>query len=327
MRLFSLLGRVGLDGFILALLGMIGLAYVWPEGGLGEGPFSLSSLANYGVSLIFFFYGLRLSKEKLKAGLSNWYLHVVVQVSTFILFPLLILLLKSIFETTDSQIIWVSIFFLASLPSTVSSSVVMISIAEGNIPAAIFNASISSSIGVFVTPLWMQVVNTSAESGGANLGNILEKLTLQVLVPVIIGIALNRYWGAWAEKQKKFLRYFDQTTILIIVYTAFCESFDQHLFSNLGWGDLLMLAVGMLGLFFVVYGLITLVCNALKFNREDRITAVFCGSKKSLVHGTVMSKVLFANSPALGILLLPLMLYHAIQLIVASILAQRMAKK
>lgn len=321
----KLLSKIGLDGFILALLGMILLAYLWPEGGLGEGTFSLSNLANYGVSLIFFFYGLRLSKEKLKAGLTNWRLHIVVHVSTFILFPVLVLIAKTFLENADNQMVWMGVFFLSTLPSTVSSSVVMVSIAEGNIPAAIFNASISSILGVFITPLWMQVVNTAAEGGENHLGDIMGKLMLQVLLPVIVGIVLNKYGGAWAESKKKFLRYFDQTTILIIVYTAFCESFDQHLFGNLSWGDLLMLSVGMLALFFTGYFIITGVCNLLGFNREDRITAVFCGSKKSLVHGTVMSKVLFTNSAALGILLLPLMLYHALQLIVVSVIAQRMA--
>lgn len=322
----ALPARFGLDGFILALIGMIGLAWIRPEGGLGDGPFSLSSLANYGVSLIFFFYGLRLNKAKLRAGLSNWRLHLVVHASTFLLFPLLVIPLKAVLETPDTQLIWLGIFFLSTLPSTVSSSVVMVSIAEGNIPAAIFNASISSIIGVFVTPVWMQLAGTEAGAGhSGHLLDVMQKLILQVLVPVAAGILLNRYGGPFAEKHKKYLRYFDQTTILMIVYTAFCESFEQHLFASLRFGSLLLLGAGMVALFFAAYGLITLVCNLLGFNREDRITAVFCGSKKSLIHGTVMSKVLFAGNPALGILLLPLMMYHALQLIVASILARQMA--
>ncbi|SDL88290.1 bile acid:sodium symporter family protein [Siphonobacter aquaeclarae] len=324
----ALPARFGLDGFILALLGMIGLAWIWPEGGLGDGPFSLSTLANYGVSLIFFFYGLRLNKAKLRAGLSNWRLHLVVHASTFLLFPLLVIPLKALLQTPDTQLIWLGVFFLSTLPSTVSSSVVMVSIAEGNIPAAIFNASISSIIGVFVTPVWMQLANVEGGSGSsAHLLDVMQKLTLQVLVPVVAGILLNRYGGAYAEKNKKYLRYFDQTTILVIVYTAFCESFEKHLFASLGFGSLLVLGGGMVSLFFAAFWMITMVCNLLGFNREDRITAVFCGSKKSLIHGTVMSKVLFAGSPALGILLLPLMMYHALQLIIASILARQMAAR
>lgn len=322
---FRLLARFGFDGFILALIAMIALAWLWPQGGTGEGAFSLSNLASYGVSLIFFFYGLRLSRQKLKAGLSNWKLHLVVHLSTFLLFPLLILALRPLASAEDTRLLWLGSFFLASLPSTVSSSVVMVSIAEGNIPAAIFNASISSLLGVFITPLWMQVVMT-AHAEGADFSSVLGKLLLQVLVPVILGLLLHGAGGGFAEKHRKALKYFDQSVILVIVYTAFSKSFAQNMFSSLGVLELLLLATGIMLLFFVVYFLVTGLCRFLKFNREDRITAVFCGSKKSLVHGTVMSKVLFGNSTLVGILLLPLMIYHALQLIIVSMLAQRMAK-
>lgn len=323
-RVFRILGRFGLDTFILLLVGMIVLAKLYPQGGTARGPWSLSSLSGYGVSLIFFFYGLKLNFPALKTGLRNWRLHLVVQCSTFLLFPLIVLACKGLF-TVDSYTLWLGTFFLASLPSTVSSSVVMVSIAEGNIPAAIFNASISSIMGLFITPVWMSIVNTGA-AGTADMSGIFLKLTLQVLVPVILGLLLNRKWGHWADRHKKGLKYFDQAVILSIVYTAFCESFAQHMFSNIGAGELALLGAGMLGLFFVVYFIMMAVCKALSFNREDTITGTFCGSKKSLVHGTVMSKVLFPGSTITGILLLPLMLYHALQLVVVSMIAQRLAK-
>jgi sodium/bile acid cotransporter 7 len=317
------LQRIGLDGFVLALLGMIVLAYLWPEGGIAHGAFSLSTVANYGVSLIFFFYGLRLSKQKLQQGLGNWKLHILVQSSTFILFPLLVFPLKMLVPDEQWHVLWVGTFFLASLPSTVSSSVVMVSLAEGNIPAAIFNASISSIIGVFITPLWMGLI-LSGSSQSIEPGSIMGKLILQVLLPVVLGILLNPRWGHIAEKYKKQLKYFDQTIILIIVYTAFCESFKKKMFDNLAVAELFLLGVAMLVLFFAACGLTNLACRLLHFNREDRITVVFCGSKKSLVHGTVMSRVLFTNT-ATGLLLLPLMMYHALQLVVVSIMARRSA--
>ncbi|HYH14107.1 MAG TPA: bile acid:sodium symporter family protein [Flavisolibacter sp.] len=323
-RVMQVLARFGLDTFILLLIGMIVLAKLYPQGGMGEGPWSLSTLSGYGVSLIFFFYGLKLNMTELKAGLRNWKLHTVVHSSTFLLFPLLALACKGLFPA-DGYPLWLGTFFLASLPSTVSSSVVMVSIAEGNIPAAIFNASISSIMGVLITPAWMSLVNVGA-TGSTSLSDILLKLTLQVLVPVIMGLLFNKRWGQWTKRNKKPLKYFDQAIILSIVYTSFCESFAQHLFSNISSIELVVLGVGMLALFFVVYFITTLICKALSFNREDTITATFCGSKKSLVHGTVMSKVLFANSTIAGVLLLPLMLYHALQLIVVSMIAQKLAK-
>ncbi|MCK7556731.1 bile acid:sodium symporter [Chitinophaga sedimenti] len=288
----------------------------------------MPAIAGYGVSLIFFFYGLRLSPAKLKAGLGNWKLHLVVQLSTFLLFPLIVLAVRPLFMSGGNELTWLSIYFLAALPSTVSSSVVMVSIANGNMPAAIFNASISSLMGVFLTPLLMSLVTATSGGGDMDLGAIMGKLCLQVLLPVVLGLLLNGRFGAFAEKHKTTLRQMDQAVILMIVYTAFCESFENGVFNGFKALDIVLIGLGMVLLFFVAFGLITLLCNLLRFNREDRITAVFCGSKKSLIHGTVMSKVLFAHTPdVIGIMLLPLMLYHALQIIFASAIAQRMGRK
>lgn len=319
----ALLARVGLDWFILALLAMIGVARLWPEPGMQTGPLSLSSLTNVGVSLIFFFYGLKLNFEQLKAGLRNYQLHLLIHLTTFVLFPALVLAARALLIQPDTVLLWTGIFYVAALPSTVSSSVVMVSLAGGNLPAAIFNASISSLIGVFITPIWMSVLLT-AGSDSFDLQGVMIKLSLQVIVPVLLGLALNQRLGWLASQYKTPLRYFDQITILLIVYTSFCESFTLNLFADYSVADLLWLSAGMLVLFFVVYGLVWLACRLLHFSRADGITALFCGSKKSLVQGSVMAKVLFSASTA-GVALLPIMVYHALQLIVASILAQRMA--
>nr|WP_187264318.1 bile acid:sodium symporter family protein [Pontibacter beigongshangensis] len=319
--------HVGLDWFLLALLAMIGLAYLWPEFGTDREPVSLGDVAGYGVSLIFFFYGLRLSVEKLRAGLSSWRLHLVVQLSTFLLFPLLVLPLYSLAKGTAYETLWLGTFYVAALPSTVSSAVVMVAIAGGNMPAAIFNASISSILGIFITPLWMGLFLAGSSTTNFEMGDVLGKLVLQVLLPVVLGILLNSRWGGFAEKHKKKLRYFDQAIILTIVYTSFCESFARDMFSAFGWQDMLLLSVAMLVLFFLAFLLITLLSRLLGFKREDRITAIFCGSKKSLVHGTVMSKVLFPDANIVGIILLPIMVYHALQLLVSSMMAQRMGRE
>jgi sodium/bile acid cotransporter 7 len=321
----TLLTRAGLDWFVLALLGMMGLAKLWPGPGLQEGPLSLASLASYGVSFIFFFYGLRLNFDELKAGLRNYRLHLVIHLTTFIFFPALVLAARFLLLTNQTELLWLGLFYMAALPSTVSSSVVMVSIAGGNIPAAIFNASISSLIGVFITPVWMSFLQASTE-GQYDLGGVMGKLAIQVLVPVVLGLLLNRRWGWFAQRYKAYLRYFDQFTILLIVYTAFCGSFSLNLLAAYSMGDLLWLTAGLSGLFFLVMGLIRLVCRLLHFNREDSITALFCGSKKSLVQGSVMANVLFPVTVA-GVALLPIIVYHALQLIAASVIAQAMARR
>lgn len=319
--------KVGLDWFVLALVGVIGLAYLWPGPGVVEGSLSLQRLSGYGVSLIFFFYGLKLSPEQLRTGLANWRLHFVVQSVTFIVFPLLILLVKLIAGGSWDSLLWTGTFFLATLPSTVSSSVVMVSIARGNIPSAIFNASISSLLGVFLTPLWMGLVLGGGGAGSGDIGfdfaDSVVKLAFQVLLPVALGILLHSRFGALANRNREKLKFFDQFVILLIVYVSFCESFANDMFAGIPVFTFLFLSLAMVVLFFIVFGITAGIGKLLKFSREDNITALFCGSKKSLVHGTVMAKVLFPGFAGAGVILLPLMIFHTLQLVAASIIAQR----
>lgn len=323
-RLISL--PPGLDWFLPAIAAMVGLAYLFPGPGVMQDPFSLSDAANFAVSLVFFFYGVKLDLAKLKKDLANWRVHLLIQFCTFLIFPLVILILKPLFSGAEAQAIWMGLFFLAALPSTVSSSVVMVSIAEGNITSAIFNASISALIGIFITPLWIGLFLPN-KMGAQDLTGIVLKLILQVLVPVLLGMLLHKRFGARADRHKKALRSFDQSVILLIIYTAFSKSFTLHLFEGLSWTGLLLLSAGLLALFFIIMLLMNTFSRLLHLNREDKIAVLFCGSKKSLVHGTVMSGILFKGNPTAGIILLPIMLYHALQLIVSGFLAKRMAPK
>lgn len=325
-RIKTASARWGIDGFVLAIIAMVIAAYYIPGPGIAEQPVSLEELAGYGVSLIFFFYGLKLDFTALKAGLRNYRLHLVVQIATFILFPLIAVGIRPLFHGADLLVIWSGICYLCALPSTVSSSVVMVSIARGNMPAAIFNASISSFIGLLATPLWVRMLMSGNDAVFDTWG-IAYKLILQVLLPVALGIACNKKLGWYAVKHKSRLRLFDQSIILVIIYTSFSKSFSQGIFGNVSVTMLTILGVGMLALFALVMFFIKQCCRWLGFNHADTITAMFCGSKKSLVHGTVMSRILFGSTAAMGILLLPLMLYHALQIIAASILAQRYGQR
>ncbi|WBA43430.1 bile acid:sodium symporter family protein [Hymenobacter canadensis] len=326
-RLLALLRRAGLlDWFLLGLMGAVALAYLVPGVGSKSSPIPWKIITTAGVALIFFFYGLRLSAEKLTAGLRNWRLHVVVQGITFLAFPLLALLARPLFEGLKGEQLWQSIFFLCTLPSTVSTSVVMVSIARGNLPAAIFNASISSLLGIVLTPLWTSLfLNTSADGG--HLWHLALILVWQVILPVVAGVLLNRRYGAFAERHKGALRVSDQIVILLIVFTAFCESFAEGIFRSYAPADVALLALGMVGLYGAIFGLVWGLSRLLGFSREDRITALFCGSKKSLVHGSVMASLLFPGLAATGLLLLPLMLYHALQIVLASTMARQMSRQ
>lgn len=325
-RLLYLLSRAGLNTFFLLMVAMVGLAWLFPEAGSPTSPLHLTEIGNIGVTLIFFFYGLKLNPANLKAGIGHWKMHLLIQSTTFIIFPLLILGLRALFHTSETDLWWLGVFYLAALPSTVSSSVVMVSISGGNISAAIFNASISSLLGIFLTPLWMNLFVTSKDLSSTDLSTVILNLCLQVLLPVLAGLALHRRLGFLADKFKNQLRYFDQAVILLIVFRAFCDSFLNKMFDGFSISELVVLAALMLLLFFVMLVLMEVISVRLRLSREDRITVIFCGSKKSLVQGAVMGQILFPDAALFGIMLLPLMLYHALQLLAGSILAQRMAR-
>ncbi len=324
-RFVALLSRAGLDWFLLALLGVVALAYWQPGLGSKASPVPWHLITTVGVALVFFFYGLKLNLDKLREGMRNWRLPVVVQLATFGLFPALALLVKPLFGASGEPL-WQSIFFLCALPSTVSTSVVMVSIAGGNLPAAIFNASLSSLLGIVLTPLLTSLFLHTGTGGGQLWGLALE-LLWQVVLPVGAGLALNSYFGALVDRHKAALRYFDQCTILLIVFTAFCESFAEGIFSRFEPADIFKLSLGMMGLYLLAFALIWGLGRALGFSRADNIVAVFCGSKKSLVHGSVMASLLFPGSAATGLILLPLMLYHALQIILASSMAQYLGRQ
>ena len=323
--MFSL-KKVKPDWFIIGLFSMIFLAWLFPGFGSEGSIFPLKEITHYGVSFIFFFYGLGLNGKKLKEDLGNWKLHLTIQASTFLLFPALVLLALPFVHTEEQHLLWLAVFFLAALPSTVSSSVVMVSIAEGNVPAAIFNASISGAIGIIVTPLLMNAFLTE-QAAGFEYDQVLGQLFIQILLPVFLGMTLNRFFGSWAEKNKSKLKTFDKTIILAIVYKSFSESFESGIFRDINPWALLVVAVSVITLFFLVYSVIHGLSKLLMFDRKNRITALFCGSKKSLVHGTVFAHVLFAGMNGAGIFLLPIMIYHAFQLFYISFLAQSMARR
>ncbi len=315
---------IKLDRFVLLLISMILLGYWLP--GL-EKVIPLEQISTVGIAGIFFFYGLKLSPTDLKAGLSNWKLHMVVQASTFIIFPVIVMVFFPFIETEEHKILWLGVFFLAALPSTVSSSVVMVSIARGNIPGAIFNASISGLIGVLVTPLWMSLFLKSSSGQSLELGETFLELIIKIILPVVLGLLLHRFWGKFAIKHKKQLTMFDKAVILIIVYKSFSHSFSSGVFQGINILELSIVGMSVVALFFIVYSIIKLVSKELSFSREDTITALFCGSKKSLVHGSVFSSVLFGGMSSASIFLVPIMIYHAFQLFIISIIAQKFGSK
>ncbi|MEZ4971550.1 MAG: bile acid:sodium symporter family protein [Flavobacteriaceae bacterium] len=315
--------KINIDKFVLSIIGIIIIAYFFPQWGTRESEIPIDTISAIGISLIFFFYGLKLSPDKLRAGLKNWKLHALIQATTFLIFPLLVLIFRPFLQNEEQETMWLAFFFLAALPSTVSSSVVMVSMANGNIPSAIFNASISGIIGIVITPLWMGLFVHEVQSDFDFMA-IYMKLIVQIILPVLLGFSLQRFLGDFAQRHHSRLALFDKSIILLIIYKSFAVSFDDEIFSAVSLVDLFILFMGVMVLFVVVFYLTGYIAGKLRFNREDQITAQFCGTKKSLVHGTVFSKILFGNMASIGIIfIVPLMLFHATQILIISMMATR----
>ena len=287
--------------------------------------FNLEAFIDWGIAGIFLLYGLKLNLKEVVKDVSNWKLHLLVQIGTFVLFPLLVLVFYPFFRDTIYFQSWLSVYFLACLPSTVSSSVVMVSIAKGNVTSAIFNASISGLIGILLTPLLMGFFLQAHHSEG-NQAEIIQQLLLKVLLPIILGILLNPIFKNIIQKYSKIIAEFDRLIILLIVYDSFSKAFIENVFASVPSLVFVVIAVSVVILFFVVYAILQWISCKLGFSREDAITTTFCGSKKSLVHGSLFVMILGIPEEQKVLFLLPVMIYHSFQLFYVSWLASKISK-
>ncbi|UXC36756.1 bile acid:sodium symporter family protein [Cupriavidus gilardii] len=315
-----------IDGFVLIMLAAIAVALAAPELGTGDGPLHLGLVTSLGVALVFFLHGAALSRDKLVAGAKHWRLHTFVQVFTYVVFPLIgAALMFALHDQLPADLL-LGVFFLCALPSTVSSSVAMTSMARGNVPGAIFNATISGLIGMALTPLLMGLV-ISASGASMPLGKALTGVALQLLLPFALGQLARPVIGAWLGRHKAITSKIDRGVIVLIVYSSFCDATAEGLWHQYSWQTIASVMALAAVLLFAIPATTTFVARRLGFAIEDEITAVFCGSKKSLANGIPMAKILFAGHPALGLLVLPLMVYHQLQLIVCSVMASRYANR
>jgi len=316
--------RTLFDGFTLALIATVVLASVLPCSGRSAVAFDW--IATIGIALLFFLHGARLSREAIVAGMTNWRLHVLVLLSTFVLFPLIGLALKPVAGLVLTPTLYLGVLFLCCLPSTVQSSIAFTSIAHGNVPAAVCSASASNLLGVFLTPLLVALLLSTHGDSDSSLRAIGD-IMLQLLAPFVLGHLLRPWIGATVARWRGVLAYTDRGTVLLIVYVAFSASVVEGLWQHVPPEALFSTFIVVAALLAVVLTLTTRASRRLGFSREDEIAIVFCGSKKSLASGVPMAKILFAGNPALGMIVLPVMLFHQIQLMTCAVLAQRYAQR
>lgn len=308
------------DPFIVVLLATIAVATLLPARGVFADIVGAVSTAL--ITLLFFFHGAKLSSASVLAALMHWRLHVVIVAATFAIFPLLAFGLAKLGSGWMAPELWLGVLFLAALPSTVQSSIAFTSLARGNVPAAIAAASASQLLGVLVTPPLLVLL--AGPHGAPPIGTAILKIVALVLVPFLAGQVARPWIGDWIQTRKSLIGLTDRGTIAVAVYSAFSAAVVDGLW--IGAPPLtLAILLGVCTVILVAMLAMTMVVSRMMgFNREDRITIVFCGTKKSLVQGIPMARILFPG-PGAGLVILPLMLFHQIQLMACAWLARRSA--
>ena len=314
------------DWFLKGMIAAVVLAFVFPEPGAHGGFLHPEVLNKLGIALVFYLNGLSLSMHSLRQGATRWRVHLLIQLSTFLVFPLLGLGLLQLGKAWMSPDMLLGYFYLCALPSTVSSSVALTVAARGNVPVALFNATLSALMGVVLTPLWMAWV-MGHEGQPLDVWPVVVDLLIWVVLPLVAG-QLSRPWlTAWATRHKGQIQMVDRWTILTLVYTSFSDSVQQGIWTQYGGSVLVQALVICCVLFFIVYHFTQFSARLMHLSEEDRIAAVLCGSKKTLASGIPMAHLIFGAHPALGLILIPIMLYHPLQLAVGGVLSQRWAAR
>lgn len=316
-----LLGRFKPDWYLIFIIGAGALATVLPARGVAADGLSVATKAL--IALVFFMHGAKLPREAVVRGLVHWRLHLTILAATFALFPALTVGMSLLPAWITPPELAAGLILLGCLPSTIQSSIAFVSVARGNVPAAVASASASNLIGVFLTPV---LAGALLHTEGAINPGAFWTIIIQLLVPFVLGQVLRPWVGEFVTKRSKQLGLLDRGTIVLIVYVAFSSAVVEGVWSKLSALDLVRLVVLCGVLLAVVLAVTALAARALGFSKEDEIAIVFCGSKKSLASGAPIAAALLTPAVA-GVAMIPLMVFHQIQLMACAALAQRYAKR
>lgn len=313
-----------IDPFLLWLIGVVLAASILPASGRVAAAFEVA--ADLGIALLFFLHGARLSREAIVQGIGNWRLHLMVLGSTYVLFPATGLALTRLDGGWIDPLLGSGVLFLTLLPSTVQSSIAFTAMARGNVAAAVCSASLSNLLGIVLTPLLVGLFMQSGGHGAISSWGSVKTIALQLLTPFVAGHLLRPLIGAFIARYKAVLQPVDRSSILLVVYTAFSAAVINGIWTRVGVADLLVLLVLSAVILAVVMGVNVMAARAAGLAREDAIVLLFCGSKKSLVSGVPMAGALFAPAQV-GLVVLPLMIFHQLQLFLCAALAARFRRE
>ncbi|MFD0685542.1 bile acid:sodium symporter family protein [Actinomadura fibrosa] len=317
------LTRLHIDPYIAAILCSVGIAAMIPA--RGPAATALDHAGTVAITVLFFLYGARLSTAEALRGLRHWRLHTAITSVTFLVFPALAVACALLVPEILDEPLYAGVVFLCVLPSTVQSSITLTSMARGNEAGAICSASLSNLLGVLLTPLLAAALIEAGHGGGFSL-DALGDIAVRLLLPFLAGQLVQRWIGDRVRARRGLLSRYDRGVILLVVYTAFSKGVVAGVWDGLAPATLGVLALVIALLLAVALAIAELIARAAGFSGEDRVAILFCGSQKSLASGLPMAAVLFADA-TVSTTVLPLMLYHQMQLLVCSWLAQRFATR
>jgi solute carrier family 10 (sodium/bile acid cotransporter), member 7 len=321
-----MLKRLSIDPFTLILIAVVLLATLLPaRGGFAE---AVGYLTKAAIVLLFAMHGAKLSRAAIVQGIGAWKLQLMTLSGTFLLFPAIGLLAQLIPDAVIAPSIKAGLLFLCLLPSTVQSSIAFTSIAEGNVAASVCAASLSNVVGIFVTPLLAGLLFAGFVGGGhgPDIGSALVTVSLTLLLPFVLGHLSRPITGAFVDRHKAMLSKLDRGSILLVVYSAFSEAVVEGLWHRVSGRDLATILIADALLLAIALLTMRGVAKLAGLPRADEVTLVFCGSKKSLASGVPMAAAIFPSA-MIGVMILPLMMFHQIQLMVCAVLARRYKRK
>lgn len=310
--------RIAIDPYVVLLMATVAVASLLPCRGQGAIVFGL--LTDIAIVLLFFLHGAKLSREEIRAGVGHWRLHIVVLMATFLLFPLLGLMFSKLAVALGMAGIAPGMLYLTLLPSTVQSSIAFTALAGGNVAAAVCSASLSNVLGIFLTPGLVALFMDGAGIGAGVSGQAVQKIVAQLLLPFVIGHLCRPLVIGIIQRHKPLVTTVDRGSILLVVYTAFSAAVVEGLWRRIGLDELAFAFVGSCVILGLVMTTTLFAARRLGFSRADEIVILFCGSKKSLASGVPMAGAIFPAA-AVGSIILPLMIFHQIQLVVCAIVA------
>jgi sodium/bile acid cotransporter 7 len=316
------LSALPIDTFLLAMAATVALAALLPARGAAADVMSLAAKAV--IALLFFLYGARLSPQQAWQGVKRWQLHLLVLATTFVVFPVLGLAARGLVPWLMNLDLYNGLLFMCLVPSTVQSSIAFTSIARGNVSAALVSASLSNIVGVALTPLL--VVLLMDTTGAARMdASAIRDIVLQLLLPFVLGQLLRPWIAGWITRHSLLTKAVDRGSILLIVYTAFSIGMVERIWLSVDPWQLVVVAVVDTALLLAVLLFTWLIGQLAGLDRGDGIVLLFCGSKKSLASGLPMALVFFPSA-TVGVIMLPLMIFHQIQLVVCSAIASRLSR-